>query len=149
MKVPDRDESTYVSRTIMLVFKSIMKSISAETKRQGIDIPVEQIRILHVISDFEEPNQQELADHLLVDKSLLFRRVLALEEKGYVMRVKDEEDKRMNRTILTTRGLELVDKTAEIREEVIHQLLEGVSPSRKDIFMSVLGDMYKNATRNY
>lgn len=134
-----------LSRLIMLVLKSVKKSLSERVREMGANLSFEHIRLLHVIYEFNEPVQQELSNHLLTDKSLLLRQLLVLQKQGFLMRIQDGTDKRKKRVMLTTRGLELVKKTAEIRGSVIDSYLDGVSPERREVFYGVLLDMYKNA----
>ena len=116
-------------------------------KELNLDLRYEEIRLLHVIHEFNEPVQQELSNHLLTDKSLILRRLLDLEKLGYVNRVTDEVDKRKKRVVLTDRGKEIVLATARLREKVIEDMLSGVSGARRDIFYSVLKDMYANTLK--
>lgn len=131
----------------MLVFKSLKKSLGEMVKELNLDLRYEEIRLLHVIHEFNEPVQQELSNHLLTDKSLILRRLLDLEKLGYVNRVTDEVDKRKKRVVLTDRGKEIVLATARLREKVIEDMLSGVSGARRDIFYSVLKDMYANTLK--
>lgn len=59
--------------------------------------------------------QEEMSAYLYIDKSATHRAIKSLERKGYVMRVKDNLDKRYNRVYLTDKAKSHKD---EIRQRV-------------------------------
>jgi DNA-binding MarR family transcriptional regulator len=85
--------------------------------------------------------QEELSSYLYIDKSATHRAIKSLEKKGYVIKAKDDEDKRYNRVYLSAKAKELKD---EIRQRVrrwSEYLREGLEPETVNIVSDVLEKM--------
>lgn len=63
----------------------------------------------------EGATQDELSSYLCIDKAATARAIKSLEEKGYVIKDKDDEDRRCNRIYLTDKAKHHKD---EIRQRV-------------------------------
>jgi len=61
--------------------------------------------------------QEELTSIVCVDKAATARAVRSLEEKGYLLRIQDEKDKRQNRVYPT-------EKAKQIGQEVRTELMK-------------------------
>lgn len=61
--------------------------------------------------------QDDLSKYLYIDKSLTARSIKSLEQKGYIIRKKDEHDKRFNRVYVTKKAEKNCSK---IRKRVYH-----------------------------
>lgn len=59
--------------------------------------------------------QDELSNYLYIDKSATARAIKSLEEKGYVIRNKDNVDKRCNRVFIS-------EKAKTYRDEIFHRV---------------------------
>lgn len=65
----------------------------------------------------EGVTQEELTALVCVDKAATARAVKSLEEKGYLIRVQDEQDRRQNRIYPTEAAKELAP---DVRRELLH-----------------------------
>ena len=81
----------YLLSRSMKVFKNQM---SAEFRNQNIEVSFEQYVILHMIDSKCDLIQQDLANYLQKDKSLIVRQIDCLIEKQYLVRQVNKEDKR-------------------------------------------------------
>jgi MarR family 2-MHQ and catechol resistance regulon transcriptional repressor len=70
------------------------------------DLTISQYAVLTSLDTQEGRRLTSLSDKLLRSKSTITRIIDYLEEKGYVERVGDPEDRRAQRVILTRRGVE-------------------------------------------
>ena len=61
---------------------------------------------MHILQN-EGYTQEELTAHVGVDKAATARAVRSLEEKGYVTRIQDPQDKRQNRVYPTDKAREV------------------------------------------
>lgn len=85
--------------------------------------------------------QEELSSFLDIDKSATTRAIKSLEEKGYVTKEKDDDDKRFNRIYLTDKAKENQDN---IKKQIFHWsefLMEDVSEEDAAILFNVLESM--------
>lgn len=89
----------------------------------------------------EGVTQDELSSYLHIDKSATTRAIRSLEQKGFVIRNKDDVDKRFNRVYLTEKALNCKDK---FRQQVFHWseiLAEDLDEETADIVYNVLEKM--------
>lgn len=92
----------------------------------------------------EGVTQEELTTIVSVDKAATTRTVKSLEEKGYLIRVQDEQDRRYNRIYSTDAAKRLADA---VRSELIHfndLLTRGIDPQSLDIIFAGLQKMEEN-----
>ena len=75
------------------------------------DLSVGQFMFLLDLYIKDGKNQEEISDSLKIDKGTTARAIKKLEEQGFVIRIKNENDKRSNKIYLT-------DKAKEIKENV-------------------------------
>lgn len=62
-------------------------------------------------------SQEQLSELLLIDKGTTAKAVKKLEDLGFIKRVKDTEDKRVNKLYLTDNALEIKDEIFGILTE--------------------------------
>jgi DNA-binding MarR family transcriptional regulator len=91
--------------------------------------------------------QDELSSYLYIDKSATARAIKSLEEKGYVIRNKDNVDKRCNRVFIT-------EKANTYRAEIFHRvhswsdfLEEGMDKETIDIVYGFLENMVEKVEK--
>nr|WP_300094327.1 MarR family transcriptional regulator [Sedimentibacter sp.] len=85
--------------------------------------------------------QEELSSFLDIDKSATARAIKSLEEKGYITKQKDDDDKRFNRICLTEKAKANQD---DIKKRIFHWsefLMEDVSDEEAAIVFEVLERM--------
>lgn len=91
--------------------------------------------------------QDDLSDYLYIDKSATARAIKSLEQKGYVTRDRDEEDRRFNRIYLTNKAK--LNKT-EITKRIwrwSELLAEELDKETVDTVLSVLQEMVDKVER--
>jgi DNA-binding MarR family transcriptional regulator len=97
-----------------------------------------QAGILRVISREPGQSQQALSSHL----SLLPSRVVAflddLEERGYIERRRNPNDRRLHALHLTPHGEELVKQLSMLAREHERQLTAGLSPQQRNALQESL-----------
>src|SRR5512133_383242 len=101
----------YLLSRSLKVFKN---QAAAEFKSSDIGLSFEQYVILYMINSSCDLIQQDLANHLQKDKSLIVRQIDGLIEKQYLVRHTNKEDKRKKNLILTPKGLEMMNQMNEL-----------------------------------
>ena len=131
----------YILSRSRRVFKNQM---SAEFRNKEIDLTFDQyviLKLLHLNSDFI---QQDLADRLQKDKSIIVRHINCLLEHNYVVRVINKDDQRKKNLTLTKNGVVILNRMKGIAAEVTKKLLTGVSENELLIFQNVLLKIQEN-----
>lgn len=124
--------------------KALKMMMAAALKENKIDLSFEQFVTLMFLSLEKRPIQQELANQLQKDKSVILRHINVLIERQYVIRVPDENDKRMKKLVLTTKGSETVVFLKLIKTQVENQLVSGIGKEELKTFIEVLNKIQAN-----
>lgn len=93
---------------------------------------------------YEGITQEELTAIVCVDKAATARAVKSLEEKGYLIRVQDEKDKRQNRIYPTDRAKNM---GTAVRNELLHineLLTRGIDAQELELIYAALLKMEEN-----
>lgn len=93
---------------------------------------------------YEGATQEELTAIVCVDKAATARAVKSLEEKGYLIRVQDKQNRRQNRIYPSDTANQLADA---VRSELLHfndLLTQGIDPQDLDIIFAGLQKMEEN-----
>jgi DNA-binding MarR family transcriptional regulator len=126
----------------------IAKVLKRRLSEEEITITLEQLGLLHAISENkEEVVQQDMADLMNKDKSAILRLIDSLEKKGLVVRTNDPQDRRKNVLVVTQLGESTIAKVFEITTELNKKLVEGISQSDIDTFFSVAERIRSNAEK--
>lgn len=131
----------YLLGRSLRIFKG---KVAEEVKNKDFELSLEQYVILYMINSSGDLIQQDLANHLQKDKSLIVRQIDGLIEKRYLVRLTNKEDKRKKNLILTPEGLEKMNQMNELVMVVSRKLLTGVSDSEYVTFRSVLTKIQEN-----
>ncbi len=123
----------------------VYKNLLIETCRNhGIELTYEQFVILQKLNSNCDIIQQDLAEHLQKDKSIIVRQINGLLEKELVTRHTNLDDKRKKNLDLTSKGQLLLDDLKEITLEITGRLLSGVSESDIVILRNILAKIQEN-----
>ena len=89
-------------------------------------------------------NQNELAFLTYRNKSSLARLLLKMENKGYIIRKQNIEDKRINEVYLTEVGRSVYKKTRPVIKEMINTMEAGITEKEKQQIINTLKKVQKN-----
>lgn len=131
----------YILSQSLRVFRN---QLALEFKEKGIELSFDQFVILHILNSDCDCIQQDLANQLQKDKSIIVRQINCLLENQFVVRLINKEDKRKKNLILTKKGFEILNQMKEIASELSTKLLTGVSENELETFRNVLMKIQKN-----
>ena len=113
-------------------------------REKKIDLSFEQYVILKLLHFNTNLIQQDLADRLQKDKSIIVRHINCLLEHNYVVRVTNQADQRKKNLTLTSDGVAILNQMKVIAADVTNKLLVGVSETELQIFQDVLLKIQEN-----
>ncbi|HPE77877.1 MAG TPA: MarR family winged helix-turn-helix transcriptional regulator [Draconibacterium sp.] len=113
-------------------------------KENEVDLSLDLYILLFQINANEYVTQQELADHLQKDKSVVMRQINVLIERGFVVRSWDVNDKRKKNLVLTGSGRKKLEEAVEFARSVSDELFAGVSVDEKLVFDNVIQRILEN-----
>lgn len=127
-----------------LPLRIFLNQVAVEFRNREIELTFEQFIMLLLIDSKGDLIQQDIANHLQKDKSIVVRQMNGLIEKEYVVRLPNRTDKRKKNLILTTKGTEIMNKITELNFEVSSKLLSGVDEDDYLAFGRVLNKIQEN-----
>ena len=91
-------------------------------------------------------SQEELTEILNIDKGTTAKSIKKLETEGFVMRVKDKNDKRINKVYLTPKALEIKDEFLSSINAWENTLTSNLSYAEKEQALTLLKKITYNIT---
>ena len=88
--------------------------------------------------------QTELADYLELDKSTIGRLLDRLEERGFIRREKDPNDRRVFRIFIAKTAYPVLTELEQVADGVRAQALSGISEEDNEKLLALLGQVKKN-----
>ncbi len=89
---------------------------------QGEMLYMREAHFVVTVGEGEPPTMSELASRLEVTQGAASQMALRMEQKGFIIRVKPQEDKRRNLVLLTEKGKELCARHREYDERQLEEL---------------------------
>ncbi|MPZ61337.1 MAG: MarR family transcriptional regulator [Propionibacteriales bacterium] len=95
----------------------------------GDDLEIGALPVLHVLGRTTTLRLSDLAAKLELDASTISRHIRQLEDRGFVQRTDDPDDRRATRLALTDEGRKKCQKAMECRRTRVNEALEDWSKS--------------------
>ncbi len=109
------------------------------------ELTAQEAHALRVISIHQKLNQQLLADRLGIDKSQVTRLVNSLEQRGYITREVDSEDRRARLIGSTPKADAVKQLDLEWNNRYYEWLLSDLEQEEKEQFTQTLIKLYERA----
>ena len=125
-----------IGRYISQIYRKGNSFISKEISKFGIGSG--QIMFLMQLYKKDGISQEELAENLHIDKGNTCRAIKKLEEESFLIRVKDENDKRAYKLYLTEKSKDMEDNIKGILYEWEKHISKDLSQEEVDFLLTVL-----------
>ena len=139
------ESPTMCGRRISYLYRKSGTYFTMELKKLGLS-PTQSI-ILIGIYRHEGVNQCTLGEIISVLPSVASRVLRELEDKGYITRERDEQNRRNYNLYLTPRGRELAEQSLLVQGRYWDTLLEEFTPEEADTLNHLLARMERRAYR--
>ncbi len=144
-------ENNKVENSVGFQFGAFMRTfrklIERRFQENNMGLSPEQFSLLFKISEATNPTQTEIAQSTGMDKSAVMRVIDSLENKRFVARFGDDDDRRRKILVLTADGLAKVKQTEQIFESIISEISADVKEDEMKGFLKVLGKLRFNAEK--
>ncbi len=124
---------------ISLVRSEIVRSMEAELQASGVGLRFTQFLILKRLALMGPMSASELARAVELDGGAMTRQLDQLEGKGYLRRVRHEQDRRALRIELTEAGDLLWRRTVGCNERVLEAAQAALHPTERKQLQDYLG----------
>lgn len=119
----------------------------AQLTKNEIDLTPEQYLVLDLLWDEGPQSQQDIADIMQKDKNSVTKLLDGLAKKGYVIRMNDTEDRRVNRVVVTRAGAKLKRKTTRVAISAVQIMLDGLEDAELVQAVATLNKLGENLKR--
>lgn len=113
------------------------------------DISNNDMHIIEAIGDQEAKSMSTVAKAMRVTVGTLTIAINSLVKKGYVNRVRSEEDRRVVLISLGEKGIAANEHHKQFHQEMIHATLQGVSEEETKILIKALSNLSQYFKRYY
>lgn len=134
----------FIGKFISFLYR--YSQIYLDKKLEPYHIGSGQFYLLMPIFKTNGMNQESLSRSIKVDKATVTRAIQKLVDEGYVIRQRDEEDRRSYRIFLTEKGRAIEPGVKKIALEWEKILLSGFDEDRQNMIVDSLDGMIKNVS---
>jgi DNA-binding MarR family transcriptional regulator len=132
---------------IALTIKEVQYAFKGFLSDLDMDVPVESLGILlATYYNNADVIQQDIAEIMKKDKSVVLRQIDSLEKKDLVQRIVDPNDRRRNIIKTTDKGIKLIDEVNTKLDRLYALLTDGLDSSEMEAFHKVLNH-FRNKAR--
>ncbi len=136
-KVPidfERSIGPWLGKTAKLIDYHLQEAFN----KAGLDVTKEQMIVLKKLHEHDGLNQNELALLTYRDKSSLARLLTKMEQKQYVFRKQQIDDRRVNMVFLTPGGKAIYKSTRPLIWRLIERLEHNITEDEKRQMIDLL-----------
>lgn len=108
------------------------------------DLSVGQFMFLLDLYIKDGKNQEEISDNLKIDKGTTARAIKKLEEQGFVIRIKNENDKRSNKIYLTDKAKDIKENVFDILDDWNHKISMILTKEEEKTMKNILKKVCEN-----
>ena len=134
-------DKTYEDMRIYIsaLYRQFQIYINNNTK----DLQISASEYIFLMEMYKNDNmsQEQLSKNLIIDKSATARAIKSLEEKEYIIRKKDDNDKRTNRIKLTKKGIEIKDRLSNLLEEWNNEITSDIDKNLLNTVIDTINKM--------
>lgn len=119
----------------------------AERKLKEFDLSFGEQVIIMFLSQHENVNQDTISKRYMIDKGMIAKTLNKLEQKGFIMRKQNPNNKRENIISLTQKGTDILNNMGDILKEWNEILYEGMSEEEITCVKRLTGNMVGNVKK--
>lgn len=128
-------------RKISKIAREVSKFTVKTMREEGIGTA--EFDLIHLIRHNPGITQAQIREQLGIDKGAAARRVARLEEKGYLVREVNEEDRRSARIYATRKAEMLKNSKVDIETCCYERMLSELTETEKKEFLMLLDKVYR------
>lgn len=132
-----------VGREISCIYRNF--HIYLHNQLEQYNLGSGQFHFLMMLYNKDGVNQETLAETLKIDKATSARAIKKLEEQGYIIRRRDENDRRNYNIYLTDKANKIKPKIKNILHQWTKQILKDITKKEEEQLFIILEKISKNA----
>lgn len=112
-----------LNELLVNLFNNILAIEENNLRLQGVDISMTEVHILEAIVKSDSNMMSAVAKYLMVTQGTLTVSAAKLEKKGYVKRIKDDEDRRVVRLMITDKAKNVLEVHNQFHDQMIDKIV--------------------------
>lgn len=128
-----------VAKLIAMIAKSFTLYVNHHLEKY--DLNASQLQLLFEISNNDNLNQDKIAMKCNVNKGSVARSIKKMEDRGFVIREIDENNRRQNKVSLTQKGEETLTEAIKILDEWESEVIMDEGYIEKELLKKVLKEI--------
>lgn len=127
-----------VNELLVEVFNHILSIEENTLKEKGIELSMTEIHVLEAITNTINPTMTNVANRLRVTVGTLTTSISTLVKKGYVVRSRGKEDKRIVLLSLTTEAIKVLEVHSSFHDEMIDSIFKDLNIEEDEVLVKSL-----------
>jgi DNA-binding MarR family transcriptional regulator len=132
------DEARECAPNSMVLLTRLAKQVYRRSSEELLGIHMRLLMALSYVRDHGKTPQQELAEALCMDANNVVLLLNELEDRGYVTRRRDPDDRRRHLVELTEHGCRALTSAERAQETIEDDVLRALDPSERAILWGLL-----------
>ena len=120
------------------LFHNILEIEEKSLRDSGSDLSITEIHTIDAVGDSDPKTMTEISRSLKVTMGTLTTGVDKLIKKGYLIRKRTEEDKRIVLVELTEKGIKAKKMHEEFHQEMIDSVISHLAPTEEELLVQSL-----------
>jgi DNA-binding MarR family transcriptional regulator len=124
-------ESCRSPASTMFLLPRLAKQVVRRSSPEQLGLDLRLVIALSYLGDHDDSPQQELVEALCIDAKNVVLLLNELEDRGYLIRRRDSEDRRRHRVHITTEGRDALAQAGHAMEEVEDHVLQALDADER------------------
>jgi len=138
-----------INELLVDVFNHILSIEADVLKQRGVKISMTEVHVLEAIKNSEIPTMGSVAHKLRVTLGTLTTSINVLVRKNYVVRYRDESDRRKVYLKLSDSALEVLRVHDEFHNEMVSSLFKDLELEKDEVLMKSLENISQYFKEHY
>ncbi len=141
---------TGLNNLLVTVFNTILKIEEAALKESSNNqLSMTEVHTLAAVGLEKSRTMTEVATDLMINVSTLTAAINKLEKKGFVIRVKSKDDRRVVRIELTESGIAILEDHELFHKKMVEQVVENLGEEEARVLMKSMSSLKKFFRKQY
>jgi DNA-binding MarR family transcriptional regulator len=138
-----KDNNKELNDFFVNCFYSILKNEENTMTDYADNLSISEVHLIEAISRTKDNNGTNVSKHLQITLGSLTVAASTLINKGYIIKKRDENDKRISRLYLTEKGKYINEKHNDYHNNMINGILENISDKECEALINALKKINK------
>lgn len=124
--------------TVRQLLARVRRHLQSALDTRGLNMSPPEAHILYLIQAQPAISPLEIATQAGCDKAFVARKIKAMEEAGWIVREKDEQDQRRCKLHLTPAGQQCCQQIEDARREAHSAVFHPLSPDEQELLNALM-----------